>query len=222
MRNSRIPTKTSLIALVVGLALIVGACGQGPADSETADFGAGATAAPPVTLAPTTTATSGPVDTTTTAPPVATTTTTEPPSQDTVAVMVYLFDPDPDPDDFYCEAVAPVIRLVEPPELLTGAFEALLAGPTDDETEAGYGSWFSPEIGWSVESVTISDGIARIDFTEDSPLIPNASTSCGSMALRAQLDSTATQFPTVEQTVYSFGGDVAAFYHWLQADVPEV
>ncbi len=134
---------------------------------------------------------------------------------------MYLFDPDPDPDDFYCEAVAPVTRLVPPPELLTGAFEALLAGPTDEELEVGYGSWFSPETGWSVESVTISDGVAWIDFSEDSPLIPNASTSCGSMALRAQLDSTAMQFPAVEKTVYSFGGDVTAFYHWLEADVPE-
>ena len=70
--------------------------------------------------------------------------------------------------------------------------------------------------------MTISDGVAYIDFAEDSPLIPNASTSCGSMALRAQLDSTAMQFPTVEKTMYSFGGDREAFYYWLQSDVPEV
>lgn len=41
------------------------------------------------------------------------------------------------------------------------------------------------------------------------------------MALRAQLDSTATQFPTVDRAVYSIGGDMATFYHWLQADVPK-
>ena len=230
MRNSRTLTKTSFTVLAVGLALIIGACGQGLPDGDTSDLGAGTTA-PAVTLAPTTATTSGPVatttvppvpTTTTAAPPVSTTTTTAPPSQDAVAVMVYLFDPDPDPDDFWCEAVEPVARLVERPELLTGAFEALLAGPTDQELEAGFGSWFSAETGWSVDSVTISDGVAYVDFSEDSPLIPNASTSCGSMALRAQLDSTAMQFPTVEQTVYSFGGDIAAFYHWLEADVPEV
>ena len=221
MRNRRTPTTSRLTVIAVGLALVIAACGQGAIGSE--DLGAGtATSTPPVTAAATTTTTSGPVATTTTAPPVATTTTTMSPSQDAVEVMVYLFDPDPDPDDFMCEAVAPVARLVEPPELLTGAFEALLGGPTDAEIEAGYGSWFSSEIGWSIESVTISDGVAHIDFSEDSPLIPNASTSCGSMALRAQLDSTAMQFPTVEQTVYSFGDNTAAFYHWLQADVPEV
>ena len=218
MRNPRTPTKTSVAVLALGLALFIGACGQGLPDGDATDLGAGTTA-PLVTLAPTTTTTSGPVATTTTAPPVP---TTAPPGQDAVAVMVYLFDPDPDPEDFYCEAVEPVTRLVERSELLTGAFEALLAGPTDQELEAGFGSWFSAETGWSVDSVTISDGVAYVDFSEDSPLIPNASTSCGSMALRAQLDSTAMQFPTVEQTVYSFGGDIAAFYHWLQADVPNV
>ena len=223
MRNTKVSTKTSIAVVAIGVALLVGACGQGTTDGETSDVDGGATTTiPPVTLAPTTTTTATPPATTTTTLPESTTTTTVAPSQDAVEVAVFLFDPDPDPDDFYCEAVEPVIRLVEPPELLTGAFEALLAGPTDEELEAGYGSWFSPETGWSVESVTISEGVAFIDFSEDSEPIPNASTSCGSMALRAQLDSTATQFPTVEKTVYSFGGDVAAFYHWLEADVPQV
>ena len=130
--------------------------------------------------------------------------------------------PEADPENNDCAAVTSVTRLVEPPELLAGAMSALLEGPTAEERAAGYDSWFSAETGWAIESVTITDGVALIDFTEDSIPIPNASTSCGSMALRAQLDSTAMQFPTVERTVYSFGGDVAAFYHWLQADVPEV
>ena len=229
MRNSIIPIKTSFAVLAIGLALIMGACGQGLTATETPDLDAATTttATPPATSQPTTsqpatTTIPNAEDTTTTAPPAPTTTTIAPPSQDAVEVMVYLFDPNPDPDDFMCEAVAPVSRLVEPPELLAGAFEELLLGPTDQELAAGYGSWFSAETGWSIDSVTISSGVAQINFSEDSLPIPNASTSCGSMALRAQLDSTAMQFPTVERTVYSFGGDVAAFYHWLQADVPEV
>ena len=224
MSDKRTPTKTSFIVLAVAFAVILGACGQDSSVGAAPDGGAAATTSTPATTVATTAApivatTGAPVATT--EPPVTTTTFT-PPSEDAVAVMVYLFDPTPDPDDFSCQAVEPVIRLVEPSELLAGAFDALLAGPTDEELEAGYGSWFSAETGWLVEAVTISDGVARVDFSEDSPLIPNASTSCGSMALRAQLDSTATQFPTVEQTVYSFGGDVAAFYGWLQADVPEL
>jgi spore germination protein GerM len=223
MRNSTTPIKTSFAVLAIGLALGIGACGQGLTATETPDLDAATTttASPPATSQPTTTTIPSAEDTTTTAPPVPTTTTTAAPSQDAIEVMVYLFDPDPDPDDFMCEAVAPVSRFVEPPELLAGAFEELLRGPSDQELEAGYGSWFSAETGWSVDSATISNGVAQIDFSEDSLPIPNASTSCGSIALRAQLDSTAMQFPAVDRTVYSLGGDVAAFYHWLQADVPE-
>lgn len=223
MRNTTALTKTSLTVLALAMVVVIAACGQEATDSVTPDDDTAATTTmtPQATAAPSTT-TSEPIVATTTAPATPTTTTTAPPRRDVVEVMVYLFDPSPDPDDFTCAAVAPMIRLVESPDVLAGAFAALLSGPTADETEAGYDSWFSAETGWSVESVTISDGVAYIDFSEDSPLLPNASTSCGSAALRAQLDSTAMQFPTVEQTLYSFGGDAAAFYHWLQADVPEV
>jgi len=51
--------------------------------------------------------------------------------------------------------------------------------------------------------------------------IPNASTSCGSALLLTQLDRTATQFPTVKRTVYSFEGSRHAFYEWLQREAPE-
>jgi spore germination protein GerM len=203
------------MALAIGLALLLGACGQAVASPDSN----------PGTVS--TTTVTGPAVTTTTVAPDPTTTVTDPivPSDTngSVEVMVYLLGgPAPDADAFTCSAVVPVIRNVEPPTLLTGAIEALLAGPTDEEQSAGYRSWFSTETGWTVASVTISDGVARIDFSEDSPRIPNASTSCGSIGLRAQLDATATQFPTVDRAVYSIGGDIAAFYHWLEADVPEV
>ena len=143
----------------------------------------------------------------------------------TVEVAIYLLGgPDADPGDFDCSGsvVAPVARSVQAPDLLAGAIEALLEGPTDDERLAGYDSWFSAETGWTLESVTISDGVAHIDFGEDSPLINNASTSCGSMSFLAQLDSTAIQFPTVDRAVYSFGGDADAFYGWLQRTPPDM
>src|SRR3990170_1131534 len=217
MCTERTAVKTGRTALVVGLALLLGACGPAPAQSPSPD----------PDPAPTTTIPE-PVDTITTVPPIPTTTvpspTTVPPTQnDAIEVTVYLLGgPDADPGVYDCSAVTPVTRLVEPPLLLTGAIEALLAGPTDEELSAGYYSWFSSEIGWAVESVTVSDGVARIDFSADSPLINNASTSCGSMSFLAQLDSTATQFPTVERAVYSFGGDVDAFYEWLQRSAPEM
>jgi hypothetical protein len=61
-----------------------------------------------------------------------------------------------------------------------------------------------------------------VDFRNFSRLIPNASSSCGSAMLLAQLNRTATQFPTVRRAVYSFNGDRHAFYEWLQREPPAV
>ncbi len=217
MRKQRTPPKIVHIALVVGFTLLLGACGLGPTESP--PTGEDST----TTIPPSSTSTTAPQpeDPTATTVPEPPTTTMQQPTDvppDAVEVAVYLLGTDVSD----CAAVTPVTRMVEPPTLLTGAIEALLTGPTAEERAAGYDSWFTPDTGWSVDSVTITDGVAWIDFSEDSQLIPNASTSCGSMALRAQMDSTATQFPTVDRAVYSFGGDLEAFYHWLQADVPEL
>ena len=137
-------------------------------------------------------------------------------------VTVYLLGgPEADPDVYDCSDVVPVERTVRTQDLLAGAIEELLNGPTPDERLAGYDSWFSSESGWELESVEVSDGVAHIAFGEDSPLINNASTSCGSLSFLAQLDSTVTQFPTVDRAVYSFGSDVDAFYGWLQRSAPD-
>lgn len=223
---------TARISLLVAIALIVAACGSGVTAPE------GPQPIPDPTAPPTTTTTV--VDGTTTPdgtaapePPVTTTTTvpdtTVPDSANDAAtqtgdteVFVYLLTGATGSHDYGCGYVTPVTRLVQSPALLSGALDALLAGPTEAEIAAGQGSWFQDDVGWELSSVTISNGVAYIDLTEDSQPIPNASTSCGSMALMAQLDYTATQFPTVDRAVYSFNGDVEAFYHWLQRDVPQL
>jgi spore germination protein GerM len=119
-----------------------------------------------------------------------------------------------------CARVQPLRRTVATPAVLTGALRALLAGPTAAERRAGYGGWFSAKTAGALRSVRISRRVAYIDFRDFSRLIPNASTSCGSALLLAQLDRTATQFPTVSRAVYSFGGSRRAFYEWLQRSAP--
>ena len=207
------------IAVFLGATLMIAACGTSlpPATETTAT--PTTTQPVPVTttipVAPSTTAAS----TTTTSPPTTTTTTPRP---DGVEVLVYLVGgPGTDHSNFDCSQVAPVTRIVNPPTTLAGAMKALLAGPTAEETEAGYVSWFHEDVGWELESATISDRIAYIDFSEDSPLINNASTSCGSASFMGQLVMTATQFPSVDHALFSFGGDAEAFYGWLQRSVPE-
>ena len=122
-----------------------------------------------------------------------------------------------------CDAVYPVSRAVTPPQVLTGAMTALLAGPTPAETAAGYRSFFSSATAGTLNWAHVYDnGLARVDFANFSSIIPNASSSCGSQGLLAALDHTATQFASVKSAVYSFDGSVAAFYEWLQMVPPTV
>jgi hypothetical protein len=135
----------------------------------------------------------------------------------TGAVSIFMPRGDPGPD---CDDVRAVPRTVPAPAVLHGAIAALLAGPDAAERRQGYGGWFSAATAGSLRSARIRGGVAYIDLADLRSVIPNASTSCGSALLLAQLDRTATQFGTVRRAVYSFDGDVTAFYEWLQREPP--
>ena len=124
------------------------------------------------------------------------------------------------PQQQSCTNVRARKRTVAAPGVLRGAMAALLRGPTRAERRAGYGGWFSSRTAGRLRGVRISAGVARIDFRDLRRIIPNASTSCGSALLLAQLNRTARQFPTVRRAVYSFDGNVRAFYAWLQLSPP--
>lgn len=114
-------------------------------------------------------------------------------------------------------ALHPVYRLVpESPRVLRASLEALLAGPTDAERAASLSSWFSSATTGMLRSVTIADGHAVVDFEDLRPVIPNASTSAGSMLLLSQLDTTVFQFRTVTSVEYRLEGGCEAFNEWLQ------
>jgi len=135
----------------------------------------------------------------------------------TTGVRVYFPRGDPGLD---CRLVYPVRRTVGTPAVLKGALESLLRGPTAAERRRGYGGWFSVRTAGMLRSVRLSRSIAYIDLRDFRRVIPNASSSCGSAMLLAQLDRTATQFPTVSRAIYSFNGSRSAFYEWLQLSAP--
>jgi len=141
------------------------------------------------------------------------------PGRPSAGVRVAIFAPRGDPGR-NCTRVFPLSRTVRGPAVLTGAMRALLRGPTAAERSRGYGGWFSQKTAGMLRSVRIANGVARVDFRNFSRIIPNASSSCGSALLLAQLDRTATQFPTVRRAVYSFDGSARAFYEWLQRSPP--
>lgn len=134
-----------------------------------------------------------------------------------VGVKIFVPRGDPGPR---CDRVFPLRRAVRSPAVLTGAMRALLTGPSRAERRAGYGGWFSYRTEGMLRSVRVARGVAFIDFRNLSRVIPNASSSCGSSMLLAQLNRTATQFPSVRRAVYSFNGSRAAFYEWLQRSPP--
>lgn len=220
---------TLRIALVAAFALLMAACGSALAESD--DLGSSlsdpdATETtvtipepdiedPPLPTVPPTIE-DPPLPT---APP-----TTAAPDTTTDVSVYFVVEPNSgiDGTDFGCGLAAAVTRRVQSPEVLTGAIEALLAGPSDAELQAGYKTVLTDEVGWELASVTISDGTALIDFTEDSKPFNNISASCVHLALMAQLEATATQFSTVDRAIFSVGGDIAAFYHWLERDVPQL
>jgi hypothetical protein len=182
------------VAAVVGVLAAVGGCGGGEPVGRPS----------PVDTPPTVTA------------PPATGSPTATPPEGTVRVDVFFASDQGDP----CGDVFAVARHVDAADPVTGALEALLAGPTAAERAQGYGGLFSDATAGLLRGVRVEDGTAWADFTDLPQVIPNASTSCGSAGLLAQLDSTLLRFATVSDTRYSLDGDVDAFYGWLQLVTP--
>ena len=194
-----------LLALLAAFATLLAACGGDDApeanSSSTSTLGDSTT-----TMS---TETSVPSGTTTTT--IETTTTVGP--QQSVTVVFG------STDQSDCSNVAPVDRSVGVEfEPILGAFEELLAGPTPDEETAGSTSMFSAETAGMVLSAPLEGGDLTVDFEDFSGIIPNASTSCGSASLIAQLNGTAFQFVEVESVTYLFDGACEPFFNWLQRD----
>ena len=176
------------------LLVLLAACGSGVGDDTTTTTTATTTV--PTTIAPATS--------------VATTTTS---TAETVVVDVYFGITDP----VTCSEVESYRREI-PADIdrIQGALTALLAGPTDDEVAAGASSFFGPETAVVVVDVSLEGGAATVDFSDFSQIIPNASSSCGSASLIAQLTETVFQFTDVESVTYTFGGSCEAFGEFVQ------
>lgn len=120
-----------------------------------------------------------------------------------------------------CSEVVGVPRAATVEGEVGDAVAQLLAGPTDEELAQGLTSWFTVETEGMLNGVVVEGGRAEVDFQGFADLMPNASTSCGSASLLAQLDRTVLQFEGIDEVVYSFDGDRDAFYGWLQLSAPE-
>lgn len=167
-------------------------------------------------------ATSEPSTTTSTIanPPASTSPSTQATTTSTAlpdAVTVHLAFSAGDGSD--CSEVVAVPRFVAAnADPMKAAFDLLVAGPTADEIAGGASSLFSEATAGSVRSASLDSGLLTVDFEDVRGDLNNASTTCGSEALLAQLNGTAFQFIEVERVTYTIDGSCEAFSNWLQRD----
>ena len=102
-----------------------------------------------------------------------------------------------------CTLVYPVNRTIPYTQAVGRvALEELLIGPTEEEKEYGY--FTSINEGVRIQSLTVSNGIARVDFSGE--LEFQVGGSCRTTSIRSQIEKTLGQFPTVDTIVISIDG----------------
>jgi spore germination protein GerM len=125
----------------------------------------------------------------------------EAPSMQTV--KAYFGNSNLNPGAMDCAAVYPVDREVaKTPQVGRAAILELLKGPRQDEKNGGY--YTSLNEGVKLNSLSIKDGVARVDF--GAKMEEGMGGSCRVAAVRSQVTKTLMQFPTVKSVVISVDG----------------
>ncbi|MBA7621029.1 hypothetical protein ES703_28386 [subsurface metagenome] len=125
-------------------------------------------------------------------------------SQEFMTVKIFLSDSRFVGEPYFdCSRTIAVERQV-PKTLVVAktAIEALLRGATQEEINQGFVSNINS--GVRIQSLTIENGVAKIDFDEQ--LEFQVSGSCRVAAIRAQITETLKQFPTVDSVIISING----------------
>jgi len=138
------------------------------------------------------------------------------PTPATMTVTLYfgntILDPAVD-----CSRVFAVHRVVPTsPDVPTATLRELLAGPTAAEAAQGFTSWFSPATANALLGAKVQGNTTYVNLTDLRQVIPNASTSCGSATLLAQLGTTAQQAGMTPRVLYAINGQPTVFWEWLQ------
>lgn len=117
-------------------------------------------------------------------------------------VKVFFNNTKLDPE-FSCNKVFPVEREVaDTPARARAALTELLKGTTPTEEEAGFMTSINPNV--KIQSLTIENGVAKVDFDEQ--LEAAVGGSCRVGAISAQIRETLKQFSSVESVIISING----------------
>lgn len=226
----RVRLHTRLLLALAALALpVLAACGDDDSSSSTtSDDATTASTAESTTTSDTTGSTtsesttpdSSTTESSTTAstdPTTSSASTTSESSSSTAVATVEVYFSTGDGTD--CSEVTAFERTIDASaDPVRAAFEELVGGPSAVDQAAGASSFFSSATAGSVRSVSLDGGVLTVDLNDIRNEISNASTSCGSSAFTASLNSTAFQFSSVDKARYLFAGSCEDFGGFLQSD----
>ena len=118
------------------------------------------------------------------------------------SVKVFFGSSVEDPKGLECNASYPVVRNIPKTQSVAqAAIRELLLGPTPEEKQKGY--FTSLPDGVKLEGISITDGVARAEFSEE---LDRTGGSCRVGSIRSQITETIKQFPAVKEVVISIGG----------------
>jgi len=119
--------------------------------------------------------------------------------EEKIKIKIYLNNDRLDPE-VSCTKVFPVEReIIKTTAVARAALTELLAGVTTSETESGFSTSLNSNI--QIQSLSIANGIAKVDFDEQ--LGAAVGGSCRVSAIRAQITETLKQFSGVKSVVIS-------------------
>ncbi len=140
-----------------------------------------------------------------------------PPSSPAVTTGLYFGNTVFNPGAQVCDAVFLTVRDDLPADPTPRQLlDALFAGPTQEEEDAGFTSFFSEETEGMVRDVVVQNRTAYVNLADVRTVIPNASTSCGSAQFQAEIRETLTQYPDIDRVILAIDGDPEPIYEWLQ------
>ena len=102
------------------------------------------------------------------------------------------------------------------------ALRALFAGPTKEQEQAGFQSFFSSTTSKILRSIKVIENVALVNLKDIRTLIPNANSSCGSAQFLSEIENTLKQFPHIYQVYLAIDEDPARIYEWLQLGCNEM
>lgn len=135
----------------------------------------------------------------------------------TMVLTLFFGNTEMNPGILDCSKVFPVERVVPAaPEPAETALLYLFAGPTEEERAEGYVSTFSPATRSVLKGIRIERDTAYVNLVDLRPILSSVSSSCGSSAFFAEVETTLKGATPVSRVIYAIDGDPATFYEWVQ------